>query len=89
VAIHFIIKISMIPKRRGSVGSDILNANPGIISESGSERGVKNTTRNRRVSNAKIANMAIIKAKGNALIIIECFLTRKNAFNKINDAEIK
>jgi hypothetical protein len=79
----------MIPNSKGSVGSDMLNGNPDIISESGSEIGVKNTTRNNKVSKAKIANMTIINAKGNALIIIECFFTRKNAFSKINNAEIK
>lgn len=89
VAITFIKKINMIPNSNGSVGSDILKGSPDIISESGSEIGVKKTTRNKRVSKAKTANMTIINANGNALIIIECFFTRKKVFSKINNAEIR
>jgi len=86
---NFNKKMSKIPKSNGSVGKDILKASPGIISESGSESGVKNTTRNKRVSNAKTASITIKNAMGKALIIIECFVARKNAFSKINNAEIK
>ena len=81
--------MSNIPKSNGSVGKDILNDKPGIISESGSESGVKKTTRNRSVSNAKTASITMKKTNGNTLITIDFFSTRKNTFSKINTTEIR
>jgi hypothetical protein len=79
--------MSKIPNSKGSVGKNMLNPNPCTNSESGNESGVKNTTRYRRMSNAKTASKTTPNAKGNALMIIECFFTRKKAFSKINSAE--
>ena len=81
--------MSNIPNNSGSVGSDMSKGKPGIISDSCSESGVKKTTRNNKVSKAKIASMMMTNAIGNALIIIECLFTKKNAFSKINSAEIR
>jgi hypothetical protein len=77
------------PNSKGSVGRNMLNPNPCTNSESGSESGVKNTTRYRSLSNAKTASNTMANARGKALIIIECFFTRKNAFSKIKSAEIR
>jgi hypothetical protein len=86
---HLRIKMSSIPKSNGSVGNDILNESPGITSESGNESGVKNTTRNKRVSKAKTASITMKKINGNTLITIDFFSTRKNIFSKINTTEIR
>ncbi|BBE18332.1 hypothetical protein AQPE_2494 [Aquipluma nitroreducens] len=86
---HFKIKMSNIPNNKGSVGRNMLNPNPCTNSESGSESGVKNTTRYRSLSKAKTASKTMVNAIGKALIIIECFFTKKNVFSKINSAEIK
>ena len=75
------------PNNKGSVGKNMLNPNPCTNSESGSESGVKKTTRYKSLSNAKTASNTMANAKGKALIIIECFFTRKNAFSKTNSTE--
>ena len=74
---HYRIKMSNIPNNKGSVGKNILNPNPCINSDKGSESGVKSTTRYKSLSNAKTASKTMAKTKGNALIIIECFITKK------------
>ena len=81
--------MSKTPNNSGSVGSAMSTGNPGIISESCSESGVKKIIRYNKMSKAKIASIMIKNATGNALIIIECFFTRKKTFSKINIAEIR